>query len=225
VSVGRTLLPLRLGALLILLCVPGGSAAAQVTFDLWPSIGGYFPLEDFDRQLGENSEFPGGSVGQGSQGAGLALGLGGTVWLNSRFGVGVNLATAASGVTYSYDVNGDQKQDARVSVYGAELMVRVSGESPRHGAYLAAGPTIIDRSGEAFEGLSRSSSVAGNLSFGSYYRIAQGVRLRGELSGLLYKLHLEGDTDYIYPASTQLDILMRLGVAIDLTALSSNGGR
>lgn len=213
---------LGLGLLLTLLAVPARKAAAQVTFDLWPSIGGYFPLNEFDREL---AEFPGSQAGQGTQGAGLAFGVGGTVWLNSRFGIGVNLATAGSGVTYSYAIDGDQKQDARVSFYGAELMVRVSGDSPKHGAYVALGPTIVDRSGEAFQGLSRSSSVAGSLSFGSYYRIAQGVRLRGELAGLLYRMQLEGGTGYTYPPSTQFDALMRLGVAIDPSGLSSDEAR
>jgi hypothetical protein len=203
--------------LLGLLGIPARSAAAQVTVDLWPSIGGYFPLKDFDQGL---AEFPGSSTNQVSQGAGLSMGLGGTVWVSPRFGIGLNLATAGSGITRSFVLSGDQKQDGRVSFYGAELLVRVSGDSPKHGAYLAAGPTVVDRSGEAFEGLSHSSSVAGTLSFGSYYRMAEGVRLRGDLSGLLYRIHLEGDTDYSYPPSTQLDILMRLGVAIDLSGLS-----
>ncbi len=213
---------LRLGLLLALPAIPAGSASAQGTFDLWPTVGGYFPLNEFDREV---AGFPGSHAGEGSQGAGLALGLGATVWMNPRFGVTLHLATVGSGVTYAGLVSTELKQDARVSFYGAELLVRVSGDSPAHGAYLAVGPTVVDRSGEAFEGLSHSSSVAGTVSFGSYYRLAQGVRLRGELSGLMYRMHLEGSPDYTFPPSTQFDVLMRLGVAIDPSGLSSDGGR
>jgi hypothetical protein len=189
---------------------------------VWPSLGRYFPLSDFDREFAGPS---GSSAGQGSQESGLALGLAGTAWLNDRFGIALHLATAGSNVVYASTFVPDLKQDSRITFYGAELLVRVSGRSPKHGAYLGIGPTIVDRSGEAFEGLSRSSSVAGTLSFGSYYRLAQGVRLRADLSGLVYRIRLEGSSDFSYPRSSQVDLLMRLGVAIEPQGLTSDRER
>jgi Outer membrane protein beta-barrel domain len=211
-----------LGLLLCVVMAAFRPASAQVSVDVWPSIGGYFPLSDFDR---ERPGSPGSNAGQGSQEAGVVMGFGGTAWLNDRLGLALHLATSGSNVTYANTFISGLKQDSRVSFYGAEVLVRVSGRSPKHGAYLGIGPTIVDRSGEAFEGLTHSSSLAGTLSFGSYYRLAQGLRLRGDLSGLLYRIHLEGSSDFNYPRSTQVDLLMRLGVAIDVAGLSSDRER
>ncbi len=88
---------------------------------------------------------------------------------------------------------------------------------PSRTAYLAVGPSVVRRSGEAFDDLVQSSSVAASLGIGSYYRLNPRLSLRGELSGLVYRLRLKGDADYVYPQSTQADLTVRLGMGLHLT--------
>lgn len=203
------LLPRLVAAIVLGLATP---AAAQSRVDAALFLGGYSSLSSYEREFA--TEFrPRLEVSQGT-----ALAVGGDVmaWLADSWGIGAQVLTAASDASFEHLLGFPDRIDGRVTIYGAHVLLRLPARSRLLTPYVLAGPTVIRRSGEAFQDFSGMTSVGGTFGIGASYRFAPRLSVRGDVLALIYRFHGENDTGERYLPSTQTDLLVRLGCAYRL---------
>jgi hypothetical protein len=188
------------------------TAEAQVFGDASLFLGGYSSLTSYERQL------PGEDMARltGSQASAMGFGGEATIWLTESLACGLHFLTMASDATFRHLLGFPDRLDARVTVYGADLLVRIPTASRVAQPYVRGGPSIVVSSGPAFEDFSGRSSVAGSIGLGSFVPVTPRVSARADVTALFYRLHLTMATGESYPPSTQVDVTVRLGVSVRL---------
>lgn len=206
--------PLRVLLALIGLAIMAPPANAQGHVDVEPVIGAYWGLTSFDSPDGA---FPEQSVPL-SQRTAVALGLQATWWSGHDFGIRAYAASSSSSVgPADRDFFGSSDpESARITVFGAELLLPVYELETGTTVFLAGGGGVIRRSGDAYEGHEGTSDIAGTLGLGSLFPISRRVSLEGDARVLLYQLALRDALGASYGAGTQADILAHVGVVFHL---------
>jgi hypothetical protein len=187
------------------------AARAQVRLEGSLFIGGYsaltsaevtLPTEPFSRRATQSST--------------VALGAEVSGWWSRSLGVGLQVLTMASDPQFEHLLGLPDRLDGRVTVYSAHVLARLPSGASTFRPYVLAGPALVQRSGDAFEGLSGLWSPGAAVGIGMYYGLRPRLSLRSDASLLLYRLKMTGEAGAGSPASTQADLTFRIGLSAGL---------
>jgi hypothetical protein len=211
-------------AIALVLLVSATSAHAQLKVEVAPAFGGYFPT----RTLPAPESFYGCPASRPSdcpppppphalkQAQAGAAGGRIAVWFNHRSALEATLCYARSDVT---DNPAYQSPGAgAITMAGLRYVFRVDPDLPILSLLLLGGPAIVHRSGEAWAGVTGTTSPAFSLGIGIDALPASRVGLRGEVSDYLYNVKLSGQGDngnwYEGASAFQQDLIVSLALSL-----------
>jgi len=194
------------------------SAQAQLRIEIAPAVGGYFPTRPLPQAgtllFSGDEVLPPHALQQERAGA-----LGGrvAVWFNRRSAVEGSFWYAPSKVTD--DPAYVSPGAGAVTMAGLRYVFRVDPDLPVLSLLLMAGPAIVHRSGDAWAGITGTTSPALGLGIGIDALPASRVGLRGEVSDYLYNVNLSGDSDagswsYSDSSAFQHDLIISLALSL-----------
>jgi hypothetical protein len=193
-------------------------ADAQLKIEIAPAFGGYLPTRPLPQAgtllFSGDEVLPPHRLQQERAG-----GLGGrvAVWFNQRSAVEAAFGYAPSTITD--DPAYASPGGGAVTTASLRYVFRVDPDLPVLSLLLMAGPAIVRRSGDAWAGLTGTTSPALGLGIGIDAFPASGIGLRGEVSDYLYNVHLSGDSDvgswnYSDASAFQQDLIISLALSL-----------
>ncbi len=184
----------------------GSSAAhAQVRFEIAPWVGSYYAVANTGLTEANTEER------QENQPAfGVAL----VARLNQLLGAEASFAYVKSGV--NIDRTG-AAAGARLALPGTLISAsgRVRLWAPRSNFYGLAGAGIVSRGGDAWDGFSSKSAIAGILGFGIQAEVSPAVRIDVKAEVQFYSFDPDGNGT-TYESKLMPDVLVGIGIPIAL---------
>lgn len=187
-----------------------GAVAAQQRIELTPFVASYYHLS----HLGEGDAGPiTGNHFTIDQKNAFAFGGRITLPVGARFAVEGEFAYSMSGVTIEEDdiggnnINGGISQDGSI-MYGS---LRGVISPKRSNLFLLAGPAIIARGGDAWDGVDETTDFGGVVGFGFRANVTPRFRVNFTAESYLYSFSTEGSD-----SKFQADLLVSLGIPISL---------
>ena len=197
---------LALGAVAL---VPGAVTAQQRT-EITPFVASYYHLT----HLGEgDAGLITGNPFTIDQKNAFAFGGRITVPIGARVSVEGEFAYSMSGVTIEEEdiggngINGGISQDGSI-IYGS---LRAVINPRRSNLFLLAGPAVIARGGDAWDGVDGTTDFGGVVGFGFRANVTPRFRVNFTAESYLYSFSTEGSD-----SKFQSDILVSLGIPISL---------
>lgn len=186
------------------------AASAQQRIELTPFVASYYHLT----HLSEGDAGPiSGNPFTIDQKNAFAFGGRITLPMGARFAVEGEFAYSMSGVTIEEDdiggnnINGGISQDGSI-IYGS---VRAVVSPRRSNLFLLAGPAVISRGGDAWDGVDETTDFGGVVGFGFRANVTPRFRVNFTAESYLYSFQT-GNSD----SKFQSDILVSLGIPISL---------
>jgi hypothetical protein len=198
---------------LSLLALAPSALSAQARFEITPFIGSYYGLTHLTEQ--DNGGFLNDGPFTVDQNNALALGGRISIPLSPRFAVEGEFAYSKSGLSVKEEdafgdgLDGGISQDA-YSMYGS---VRAVFTPARSNLFLIAGPAVIKKGGDAWEGIDSGdlTDFGGAVGFGIRANVTPRFRLNLTAETYLYSFQA-GDAD----SKFQSDVLVSVGIPISL---------
>jgi hypothetical protein len=201
-------------ALVSLLTATPQRTHAQVRVEIEPLVGVYTGFSSFPRPPGTGfPTFPDTLT----QKTAVALGGQLSVWPGRRVGVRLLGVTAPSKVgPETRDLLNREPVPARVTVVALEAVVPLRHLPSGARVFLAGGPVLISRSGEAYDDFEGLRDLGASLAVGSQFRLSDRLSLQGDIRAVLYSLGLTDPDGLEYPSAFQTDLLAHVGLALTL---------
>ena len=82
--------------------------------------------------------------------------------------------------------------------------------------YAAGGAAVVSRGGEAYEGVTGLTDLAGNLAFGALFRVSSSYRIRLEIEDYLYTTQMTFPSGETSGSRFQNDFVFSFGLSIPI---------
>jgi hypothetical protein len=187
------------------------SAAAQAKLELTPFFTSYYAVSPMTEDLLDD-----GSNIKAKQIPGPGLGARLTYWTSG----GLGFEAAGSYLWSGIRVYSEEDQGAGFSLSGTltAFTGRVLYRLPRSNFHLLGGAGMIQRGGDAWEGVDKLSSITGVAGFGVRAAVTPKLALDVKLEGYFYSFKPEDPTsgDVFFPSKFQTDFAVTIGVPLAL---------
>jgi len=174
---------------------------------LTPLVGAYLAT-------GNVYEEPGG-LGTARQGTSFAAGGRITYSSSGHLGLEVGLTYAPSRVEV---ITSTGTVDRRSHVWLGQLrfIYILNSQWAPVNVYMAAGPAVVSRGGDAYTGATDLTDLAGNLGLGALFRVGSGFRVRLEVEGYVYKTAITFASGETSEPKLQGDFVFSFGLSVPL---------
>jgi hypothetical protein len=183
------------------------SSAASAQLMLTPIVGAYVPT-------GNVYEEPGG-IGTARQGTSFAFGGRLMYSASGRLGIEVGATYAPSKVEIVTSTE-TVSRSASLWLGQLRLVYVLNSEWAPINIYAAGGAGVVSRGGEAYEGVTGLTDLAGNLAFGALFRIGSSYRIRLEIEDYLYTTQMTFPSGETSGSRFQNDFVFSFGLSIPL---------
>jgi hypothetical protein len=199
---GRYLRPIALFVVLAVWWSTAGSAQLMLT----PIAGAYVPTGNVYEQPG--------SIGTARQGTSFAFGGRLMFSTSGRLGIEVGATYAPSKVEIV--TISTVSRSAHLWLGQLRLVYVLNSEWAPINIYAAGGAAVVSRGGEAYEGVTGLTDLAGNLAFGALFRVSSSYRIRLEVEDYLYTTQMTFPSGETSGSRFQNDFVFTFGLSIPI---------
>lgn len=178
---------------------------AQIVFT--PVIGAYVPTGNLYQEPG--------TFGTARQGTSFAFGGRLTFSTSGKLGLEASATYAPSDVEFVTPLE-SVSRSSYVWLGSLRLIYVLNSQWAAVNVYLAGGPAVVTRGGEAYQGVSGLTEVGGNLALGALFRAGAGFRIRLEVEDYLYESQMTLPGGETTGALFQNDFVFSFGLSIPI---------
>jgi hypothetical protein len=185
----------------------GAAAPAAAQVMMTPLVGTYLATGNVYEESG--------GLGTATQGTSFAAGLRLTYSSSGRLGVEGALTYAPSKVEFT-TTSGTVSRRADLWLGQLRLIYILNSAWAPINVYAAGGPAVVARGGDAYEGASGLTDLAGNFGLGALFRLGSGFRIRLEVESYIYNTSITLSTGETTGSKLQGDFVFSFALSIPL---------
>ena len=156
-----------------------------------------------------------GALGTARQGTSFAGGGRLTFSSSGRLGFEAGLTYAPSKVQIT-TAAGTVDRRSNLWLGQLRLIYILNSQWAPVNVYAAGGAGVVARGGDAYQGATGLTDLAGNFALGALFRAGSGFRVRLEVESYLYKTEITFDTGETSGSKLQADFIFSFGLSIPL---------